>query len=62
MQSIQYIGMLLDDKLYWQEHVNQTCVSLIKYFGICNHIDDLCIGKDIEATFLHLYIREFNMA
>ena len=38
VHSVQYLGMLLDEKLYWHEEVNQTCASLIKYFGIFNHI------------------------
>ena len=30
VQWVQYLGMMLDEKLYWHEHVNQTCASLIK--------------------------------
>ena len=30
--------MLLDENLYWHDHVDQICVSLVKYFGIFNHV------------------------
>ena len=41
VQSVQYLGMLLDETLYWHEHANPTCASLIKYFGIFNHVKNV---------------------
>ena len=41
VQSVQYLGMSLDENLYWHEHVDQICASLVKYFGIFNHVNNL---------------------
>ena len=56
VQSVQYLGMLLDENLYWHEHVNQTCASLIKYSGIFDHIKNFVsvkIAKHLYFAFLH---------
>ena len=36
--SFKYLGITLDETLNWSEHVNNLCESLLKYFGIFNHI------------------------
>ena len=51
VESVQYLGMLRDEKLYWHEHVDQICASLVKYFGIFNHIKNF-VSKRIAR---HLY-------
>ena len=38
VKSFEYLGLTLDGTLNWNEHVNEFCKSLIKYFGIFNHI------------------------
>ena len=38
VESVQYLGMLRNEHLYWLDHVDQICTSLVKYFGIFNHI------------------------
>ena len=38
MKSFKYLGLILDETLNWNEYVNELCKSLIKYFGILNHI------------------------
>ena len=58
VQSVQYLGMLLDEKLYWHEHVTQTCASLIKYFGIFNHIKNFVSVKiERQLYFAFVYSR-----
>ena len=34
--SIKYIGIIIDDKLSFHEHVNFLCKSLYRYFGVFN--------------------------
>ena len=29
VESVQYLGMLLDENLYWHGHVDQVCASLV---------------------------------
>ena len=36
--EIKYLGLVLDEKLNYNEHVQSISNSLIKYFGIFNHI------------------------
>ena len=50
VNSIHYLGML-----YWHEHVDQICASLVKCFGIFNHIKNfvsLRISKQLYYTFI----------
>ena len=36
--EMKYLGLVLDGKLNYNEHVQSICNSLLKYFGIFNHI------------------------
>ena len=36
--EIKYLGLVLDEKLNYDEHVQSSSNSIIKYFGIFNHI------------------------
>ena len=38
--SVKYIGLLIDEKLNWDVHIDSLIKSLVKYFGIFNHIKD----------------------
>ena len=56
VNSVQYLGMLLDGNLYWHEHVDQICASFVKYFGIFNHIEKIvCVAKSNQLyhAFIH---------
>ena len=52
--------MSLDEKLYWHDHDNQICASLVKYFGIFNHIKNfvsLRILKQLYYAFIYSRIQ-----
>ena len=36
--EMKYLGLVLDDILNYNEHIQSICNSLLKYFGIFNHI------------------------
>ena len=36
--NIKYLGVIIDEKLNWNMHVNFVYDSLVKLFGIFNHI------------------------
>ena len=55
VESVQYLGMLFDEKLYWHEHVDQICASLVKYFGIFNHIKNF-VSKRIARQLYFAFI------
>ena len=38
IKSVKYLGMVFGENLYWHDHVDQTCASLVKFFGIFNHV------------------------
>ena len=48
---LKYLGLSLDETLNWNKDVNELCKSLIKYFGIFNHIK----YKIIPAVMRQLY-------
>ena len=39
VKTVNYLGLIIDENLYWNAHVDfVVCASLVKYFGIFNHI------------------------
>ena len=38
---VNYLGLIIDENLYWNAHVDSVCASLVKYFGVFNHIKSL---------------------
>ena len=52
--------MSLDENLYWHDHVDQICASLVKYFVIFNHIKNvvsLRISKQLCYAFIYSRIQ-----
>ena len=39
VNSFKYLGITLDETLNWSEHISILCESLLKHFGIFNHIE-----------------------
>ena len=35
---VQYQGLLVQENLYWNPHVDDVCISLVKFAGIFNHV------------------------
>ena len=65
VQSVQYLGMLRDKKLYWHEHVIQTCASLIKYFEIFNYIKNFVsvkIARQLYFAFVYSRIPDMYIS
>ena len=56
--SAKYLGIYFDECLSWKFHVNHVCKSLLKFFGIFNHIKHF-ITKDIarQLYFAFIYSR-----
>ena len=38
VKCVQYFGLMIDENLYWHMHVEHVYNSLVKYFGIFNHV------------------------
>ena len=60
VKSVQYLGMSLDQNLYWHDHVNHICASLVKYFGVFNHIKNFVswwISKQLYYAFVYSRIQ-----
>ena len=57
-KSVKYIGMIIDENLNWNEHVNSLCKSLLKYFGIFNKIKNFISNKIArQLYFAFIYSR-----
>ena len=56
VSSTKYLGIIFDEKLTWKEHVNYICNSLLKYFGIFNHIKsfiDKSVVRQLYFSFIY---------
>ena len=40
-----YLGLAIDENLYWNAHVDYVCASLVKYCGIFNHIKSFITSR-----------------
>ena len=38
VKIVNYLGLVIDENLYWNAHADFVCASLVKYFGMFNHI------------------------
>ena len=45
VSAYKYLGVYMDEIVHWSEHVNYTCTSLVKYFGIFNQIKHKITAK-----------------
>ena len=60
VKSFEYLGLTLDEHLNWNEHVNELCKSLIKYFGIFTHIKykiTLVVVRQLYHAFIYSRIK-----
>ena len=45
IKTVNYLGLVIDENLYWNAHVDFVCASLVKYFGIFNHIKSFITSR-----------------
>ena len=58
VSSAKYLGIILDEHLSWSEHVSHVCKSLMKFFGIFNHIKSYVTKKIArQLYFAFIYSR-----
>ena len=53
---VNYLGLVIDENLYWNAHVDFVCTSLLKYFGIFNHIESFItirIARQLYFAFIN---------
>ena len=50
--EMKYLGLVLDEKLNYNEHVQSICNSLLKYFRIFNHIKHKVNKKTARQLYL----------
>ena len=57
VKFVQYLGLMIDENLYCLMHAEYVYNSLVKYFGLFNHVKTI-IYKRLQGNFiLLLYIR-----
>ena len=49
--NIKYLGVIIDEKLNWNMHVNFVYDSLVKCFGIFNHIKHKITQKVVRQMY-----------
>ena len=49
--NIKYLGVIIDEKLNWNMHVNFVCDSLVIFFGIFNHIEHKVTQKVVQQLY-----------
>lgn len=54
----KYLGLVFDHGLTWENHINELCKSLLKFFGIFNHIKTIVTEKVArQLYFAFIYSR-----
>ena len=60
VKCVQYLGLMIDENLYWHMHVEHVYNSLLKYFGIFNRIKTMItrkIARQLYFAFIHSRIK-----
>ena len=56
VSAFKYLGVYMDELLYWSEHVDYLYSSHVKYFGIFNHMEYKVISKQsMELNYALIY-------
>ena len=56
VKIVNYLGLVIDENLCWNAHVDFVCTSLLKYFGIFNHIKSFIttrIARQLYFAFIN---------
>ena len=56
VKIVNYLGLFIDENLYWNAHADFVCASLVKYFGIFNHIKSFInsrISRQLYFAFIN---------
>ena len=56
VQMVQYLELIVDENLYWNAHVDYVCMSLVKFFGIFNHVKHFVskrIARQLYFSFIY---------
>ena len=59
VKILDYLGFVIDENLYWNAHVDYICASLVKYFGMSNHINSfitLPIARQLSIAFINFVV------
>jgi hypothetical protein len=60
MKSFRYIGLILDETLTWNEHINEIIKKVVKFFGIFNklkHSISIKLARQLYFAFIYPHIK-----
>ena len=63
VKRAQYLVLMIDENLYWDMHVQYVYNSLVKYFGMFNHVKTIIskkIARQLYFAFIHSRIKYGN--
>ena len=59
VQMVQCLG-LLDENLYWNADVDNVCMSLVKFFGIFNHVKRFVSKRKAHQLYFSFIFSRIN--
>ena len=60
VQMVQYLGLIVDENLYWNAHVDYVCMPLVKFFGIFNHVKHFVSKRIARQLYFSLIYSRIN--
>ena len=60
VQIVQYLRLIVDENLYWNAHVDYVCMSLVKFFGIFNHVKHFVSKRIARQLYFSLIYSRIN--
>ena len=61
VKSVNYLGVIIEEKFNWQEQTENVCKLLLQFYGIFNHIKSYVSSKIAQQLIMHVYFREYDM-
>jgi len=59
--SYKYLGIIIDDKLTWKEHIDHVYKNIVKFVGIFYRIKHRLSCETLKWFILHLCILDYVM-
>ena len=56
VNHLQFLGVIIDNKINWNDHIKYTCNKICKTLGIINKVKNKLNKKTLDLTYIiHLF-------